>query len=62
MSCCYKCEKRTVTCHGTCEDYAEEMRLNEIKRKERIKDRQKREAMHTPAFQRRAREFLNGQK
>lgn len=25
---CYKCEKRTVTCHDNCEDYAEFDREN----------------------------------
>lgn len=62
MSCCYGCLKRTMTCHGTCEDYAKEMEENKEKRKERIKNIEKKEAFHTAAFQRRAREFLNSQK
>lgn len=62
MSCCYKCEKRTMTCHGTCEDYAREMELNEKRRNERIKEVQNGEALHSPALQRRGRAFLNRQK
>lgn len=61
-SCCYKCKKRTATCHGTCPDYAEELRENERRLLLAKKDRESREALHTPAFQRRAREFLNNQK
>ena len=31
MSCCYKCEERTMTCHGTCEKYAKEVAENKKK-------------------------------
>jgi hypothetical protein len=62
MSCCYKCENRTVDCHVSCEKYAAEMEENKKKLEERRKERQNREAMHTPAFQRRAREYLNNHK
>ena len=62
MSCCYKCPKRTMTCHGTCEDYAKEMEENEKRRNERIKEIQNEEALHSPAFHRRARNFLNDKK
>lgn len=61
-SCCYKCPKRTQNCHGNCPDYAAEVAENKTRLEERRKDRQNREALHTPAFQRRAREFLNNLK
>lgn len=62
MSCCYKCEERTMTCHGTCEKYAKEVAENKKRIEEAIKERRKREALHSPAFQQRARNFLNSKK
>lgn len=62
MSCCYNCTKRTMVCHSDCKDYADEMEENKKRLEQRRKEREKREAMHTPAFQRRARTFLNNQK
>lgn len=26
---CYQCERRNETCHSTCKEYAEEVRLNQ---------------------------------
>ena len=34
MSCCYKCENRTVDCHVSCEKYAAEMEENKKKLEE----------------------------
>jgi hypothetical protein len=51
-----------MVCHSDCKDYADEMEVNKKRLEERRKEREKREAMHTPAFQRRARTFLNNQK
>ena len=60
--CCYKCQKRTQTCHGTCPDYANEMAENKKRLEEAKKDRENIEALHSPAFQRRGREYLNRMK
>lgn len=61
-SCCFECPKRTATCHGNCPSYALEVEKNKIRLEKEVKEIQSREAAHTPAFQRRAREFLNNQK
>ena len=62
MSCCYKGPKRTMTCHGTCKDYADEMAENEKKLLERRKEREAREALLTPALYRMTRDALNKKK
>lgn len=60
--CCYKCPKRTQYCHGDCPEYADEAALNKKELEEAKKDRESREALHSPAFQRRARNYLNNLK
>ena len=48
-SCCYKCPKRIVGCHATCDDYLKEKRLNE-ERNEQI--RKQKAARHDFSFDR----------
>lgn len=36
IGCCYKCERRKVGCHGTCEDYQAAVKENK-ERKDMIK-------------------------
>lgn len=36
INCCYKCEKRHISCHSTCEDYLRERKaLDEYNEKQR---------------------------
>lgn len=32
IRCCYKCEKRTATCHTTCEEYLKQYEANKAER------------------------------
>ena len=32
-NCCYKCERRTMNCHSTCEDYHKLQKANEERAK-----------------------------
>ena len=61
-SCCFKCPKRTATCHGNCPDYALEDLENKKRLEKEVKEIRSREAAHTPAFQRRAREYIMSKK
>ena len=61
-SCCYKCPKRTRICHGDCPDYADEVAEDKERLEEVKKEIQNKEAVHSPAFQRRARNYLNNLK
>lgn len=47
---CYKCEKRTVTCHDNCENYAEFDRENKQRLEKRYAENQaKSDALSSPA-------------
>lgn len=61
-SCCFGCQKRTATCHGNCPDYALEVEENKIRLEKEVKEIQNREAAHTPAFERRTREYIMSKK
>ena len=60
--CCYKCPKRTQWCHGSCPDYAAEREDDKNRLEEERKERENRESLHTPAFERRELEALNRMK
>lgn len=62
MSCCHNCKERKMNCHASCERYAAEMEENKKRLEERRKDIRNREAIHSPAFQRRSREYLMNKK
>ena len=62
MSCCYKCAERTKDCHGNCEKYAAEMALNKKRLEEVKKERDARDAIHTPAFEGRKKKALKGKR
>lgn len=38
FTCCYRCEKREVGCHSTCEDYLKLKEEADTAREQRIKD------------------------
>lgn len=60
--CCYKCPKRTEYCHGKCPDYAAEREEDKRRLLKERRERESKEAIRTPAFERRARETLNRMK
>lgn len=57
-SCCYKCPKRTATCHGTCETYAKERKENAENLENEIAKIKARDAIHTPTYERRKRHTI----
>lgn len=40
-NCCYKCDRRTMTCHSTCEDYKKYSDALKKKREQENKERMK---------------------
>lgn len=40
ITCCYKCEERTLGCHATCERYIEQSKANAKRREQEFNERQ----------------------
>lgn len=64
FECCHHCKKteKGIGCHGTCRDYKIAKIKNELRKRKERRAKEKEEAFHTAAFQRRKREFLKSQK
>lgn len=64
FECCHHCKKsiKGIGCHGKCPDYKKATIKNELQKRKERREKEKEEAFHTAAFQRRKREFLKSQK